>query len=393
MTWRFFLIAGEPSGDQLGAALMKGLKTLSPENIEFYGIGGPLMQAEGLQTLFPMHELSVLGLAEILGRLRHLLRRVRDASNAVLEWQPDVLITIDIPEFSFRVAAHVKARMPDLRTIHYVAPTVWAWRPKRARKMAQFTDHVLALFPFEPPYMQAAGMSCDFVGHPVAAMPQADPAEIAVFRAHLNIKDGNTAPIIALLPGSRRAEVERLMPIFGRVAAALAARHPKARLVLPAAPAVVDLVDRMLRAWPVDAHMIDPRGKDTQTVTNEKRIALGAAHAALAASGTVSLELAAASTPMVIAYNASWLSRAVVAPLLRVDTVTLVNLVSETRAVPEFLNQNCQPAPMVAALDALIRDETARTKQLNAMALTMERLGKGGQAPGLRAAQSVLSVM
>lgn len=390
MTLRLFLVAGEPSGDRLGAALMVGLKSLEPE-VEFHGIGGPLMLAEGLQPLFPMEELSVIGLAEILPRLRSLLARVSQTADAVLELKPDALITIDIPEFSLRVASKVKAAAVHLPTIHYVAPTVWAWRPGRAKKMARNIDHVLALFPFEPPLMEAAGMTCDFVGHPVATEPQASAEEVAAFRARHDIDPD--APIVLVLPGSRRGEIERLSPIFGEALRPLQKAFPKAHLVLPTVAAVSDYVRDRVRRWPDHPQVLDPRDLSPDAYEAEKRAAFAAADVALAASGTVSLELAASATPMVIAYDMSWISKQLIRNLLLIDTVTLVNLVSETRAVPEFLAENCRPEPISKALLALMQDEEKRRAQLDAAALTMHRLGRGGEAPGLRAARSVLRVI
>ncbi len=177
-----FLIAGEPSGDRLGAALMAGLKALHP-GVTFAGIGGSAMAEEGLTSLFPMEELSIMGLVEVLPKYLHLKRRIRETAAAALAAAPAALITIDSPDFCLRVAALVKAAQPQRKTIHYVAPSVWAWRPGRAQKMARVIDHVLALLPFEPPYMTAAGMTCDFVGHPVVAEPVASPAEAQAFRA------------------------------------------------------------------------------------------------------------------------------------------------------------------------------------------------------------------
>ncbi|MFT5343988.1 MAG: lipid-A-disaccharide synthase, partial [Paracoccaceae bacterium] len=192
-----FVIAGEPSGDRLGGALMQGLHDLR-SGITFEGVGGPMMMAQGLDSLFPMDELSIMGLAEVLPKYRHLKRRIAQTAAAVIAARPDVLITIDSPDFCLRVAKLVKAAS-DIRTVHYVAPTVWAWRPGRAVKMARVVDHVLALFPFEPPLMQAAGMDCDFVGHPVVAEPLATDAEIAAFRAAYDLGD---APVLLTLPGS-----------------------------------------------------------------------------------------------------------------------------------------------------------------------------------------------
>lgn len=383
---RFFLIAGEPSGDALGAALMKGLKELHPR-VEFTGVGGPLMQAEGMRSQFPMDELSVMGLAEVLPKYRQLKRRIRECADAVLANPPDALITIDSPDFCLRVARLVK-EASNVRTIHYVAPTVWAWRSKRAAKMAKVIDQVLALFPFEPPYMEAEGMRCDFVGHPVVAQQQATQEEISAFRRKHGLQQDEK--FLLVLPGSRLGEVGRLAPIFGEALAPVHARHPGMKLVLPAAGPVAARIEELTRDWPIAPIVLDPRDRENDDFEAEKRAAFAAAHLALAASGTVSLELAAAKTPMVVAYDMNWLSRSLVMGMLRIDTVTLVNIVSETRTVPEFIGAACKPEAISGGLQTLLDDETVLQAQIEAEDETMRRLGKGGEAPGLRAARAVL---
>ncbi len=378
-----FLIAGEPSGDLLGGTLMAGLKRLHSD-VVFEGIGGPAMAEEGLASRFDMSELSVMGIAEVLPRYRHLMRRIRETAAAIVAARPDVVVTIDSPDFCLRVLRRVRAEAPEVRTVHYVAPTVWAWRPHRAQRMAGLVDQVLTLFPFEPPYMEAAGMRADFVGHPVVAEPQADAAEIAAFRTRHGI---GSAPLVLVLPGSRRGEVGRLAPIFGAALAPVLAARPGARVVVPAAEPVAGLVREACASWPGAPLVLDPSVMERAAYLAEKRAAFGAANVALAASGTVSLELAAAGTPMVIAYDMAWLSRQIIKRMLLVDTVTLVNLVAESRTVPEFLGAECRPEPIGEALVALI---DAPDRQEAALALTMERLGRGGEAPGLRAARAVL---
>ena len=370
---RLYLIAGEPSGDRLGAALMAALKALSP-GVEFHGIGGPLMQAEGMVSLFPMEELSIMGLVEVLPKYRALKRRIAEAAADVLVAQPAALITIDSPDFCLRVAALVKQSRPDLRTIHYVAPSVWAWRPGRAAKMARHIDHVLALLPFEPPYMQAAGMTCDFVGHPVVSEPLASPEERALLAGE--------GPLLLALPGSRKGEVSRLCPVFGATIARLKAQHPTLRVALPTVRGVEPLVRDLTRDWAVAPQII--------TDAAQKRAAFALADVALAASGTVSLELAANACPMVIAYDMNRLTLWLMRRAAQVDTVTLVNLVSETRVVPEFIGARCQPDLIAPALEALLADPSGQTP---AMQVTMQRLGQGGDPPGLRAARSVLAAL
>lgn len=373
---RVFVIAGEPSGDKLGAALMAGMHDLAPD-VVFTGVGGEGMRAQGLAPLFPMSDLSVMGLAEVLPRIPLLLRRIRETAQAIADTAPDLVLTIDSPDFCLRVLKRARKSCPDLPVVHYVAPSVWAWRPGRAAKMAPLVDHVLALLPFEPPYMEAAGMSCDFVGHPVVSEPRANAAEIAGLRARFG------GPVLLALPGSRGGEIARHAPRFS---AALSQVLPEGAQVL--VPTVADRADQMraeVSRWPFRARVLDAE--------NEKRAAFAIADFALAASGTVSLELAANATPMVIAYDVNPVSRYLAERLVTLDTVTLVNLVSETRAIPELLGRNCQPDKIAATLKGLMDSPAQRVSQREAMQLTLERLGQGGEAPGRRAAASVLGFM
>lgn len=383
---KVFVVAGEPSGDTLGGALMSGLRQLAPD-VSFDGIGGPMMQAQGLTSRFDMAELTVMGIAEVLPKYRHLKRRIAQTAHAVIETRPDVLITIDSPDFSLRVAKLVKAAS-DIRTVHYVAPTVWAWRPERAKKMAQVIDHVLALFPFEPPYMTAAGMECDFVGHPVVAEPQATDVDIAAFRVMYGLEDA--APLVLALPGSRRGEVGRMGPVFGAALGQIATQHPGMRVVLPAAGAVADVVQDQVRSWPLQPVVLDPREMPLEAGSAEKRAAFRAADVALTTSGTVALELAASETPMVSAFDLHWLSRAIISRMVTTDTGNLINLVSDTRVIPEVIGKDMTVGNVVNAMETLLVDPT---QQLGAMRETMQRLGRGGEDPGLRAARAILHRM
>ncbi|WP_296641552.1 lipid-A-disaccharide synthase [Roseinatronobacter sp.] len=371
---KIFLIAGEPSGDALGAALMAGLADLAP-GCEFAGVGGEGMTAAGLASLFPMSDLSVMGLAEVLPRISLLRRRIAQTAQAIADTRPDLVVTIDSPDFCLRVLKRARAARPDLPVVHYVAPSVWAWRPKRAARMAPLVDHVLALLPFEPPYMQAAGMSCDFVGHPVVAAPRASEAEARAIR--------QSETVVLALPGSRGGEIARLAPRFGQ---ALGLALPKgAQVLVPTVAAQADQMRAEVAKWPIPAQVLtDPA---------QKRAAFRAADVALAASGTVSLELAANDTPMVIGYDMAWLTQRIAERLIKLDTVTLVNLVSETRAVPEYLGRACTAENLARALRDVLTDPARQAAQRAAMRLTMERLGQGGDRPGHRAAASCLAFM
>lgn len=379
---RLFLVAGEPSGDQLGAALMRALKADAPE-VAFAGIGGMAMTAEGLDPLFDIADLSVMGFAEVVPRLPTILRRLNETTAAALAFAPDALITIDSPSFSLRVARRVRAAAPGIRTIHYVAPSVWAWRPGRAEEMARYIDHVLVLLPFEPPYMEAAGMSCDFVGHPIAERPAVSGDAVAAFRARHGLGD---RPVLLMAPGSRRGEVSRHAPIFAETFRRLAETRPRLSAVIPVAETVVEQV---AAAFPDALRLTPDVGEE------ERMAAAAAADAALVKSGTITLEMAAAGTPQVAAYRTSWLSAAIARRLLRIDTANLVNLAvgwdSGARPVPEFYQENCTPDALAEALAPLVDASPARAVQVAAAHEAIARLGRGGEAPSRRAAHSILA--
>ena len=378
---KVFVIAGEASGDRLGASFMRGLKSLT--DVTFEGVGGPLMQAEGMASIFPMEELSVMGFVEVLPKIRQLKRRIRETAEAAVSTKPDLVLSIDSPDFCLRVAKLIKAQS-DIRTVHYVAPSVWAWRAGRAVKMAKVIDHVLALLPFEPPYMEAVGIECDFVGHPVVSEPQPSKDDLLAFRKTHGL---DAAPVLLVLPGSRKAEVTRLGPIFTDVLREGCKTRPDLRLDVPTTANRAEQVRELVKDWSGDPVVIAPGRENADKDKSEKAAAFAVADAALAASGTVSLELAAAGTPMLIAYDVNWISRQIYKRLIKIDTLTLVNLVSETRVVREFLGDDCRAELISPGLLKLLDNPD---EQLEAMRLTMERLGRGGEEPGLRAAKAVL---
>ncbi|MEM6729295.1 MAG: lipid-A-disaccharide synthase, partial [Pseudomonadota bacterium] len=322
---KVFMTAGEPSGDALGAALMAALRRERP-GIAFQGLAGPQMQAQGMASLFPIDELAIMGIIEVLPKYFHLKARIRQTAEAALAASPDVVVTIDSPDFSLRVAALIKEARPDQRIVHYVAPTVWAWRPERARKMLGLIDQVLALFPFEPPYFERVGLACDFVGHPIAEEPRVTEAEIAAFRAAHALPEG---PVLALLPGSRKSEIARFFSTFA--AAVTRSRFREVPIVLPTLPHLAAEVRRLSAQLPSKPVLLTGEGETPPEASRARRVAIATASHALAASGTISLELAAARTPMVIGYRSSWLSRKIARRNFLVDTITLINLVTETR--------------------------------------------------------------
>ncbi len=377
-----FLIAGEPSGDVLGARLMAALKRKSGGKVRFAGVGGARMGEEGLGSLFPIGELSLMGLAEVLPHVPRLLRRIRETAARIRALSPSVLITIDSPDFTFRVAKRKRLGGATMPAIHYVAPQVWAWRPGKAKATANLFDRLMVLLPFEPPYFEAVGLPCTFVGHPVVESG-AEKGDGPAFRRRHGIPP--VTPLICVLPGSRRSETTPLLPVFGETLGRLMQSWPHLRAVVPTVETVADAVTTAAEGWPVPALVLKGDA--------EKFDAFAAADAGLAASGTVTLELAMANTPMVVAYKVNpvtgWLARR----LIRTRYVNLMNLILDRETVPELLQDDCTPDKLAETLFRLLTDGAAQRAQRAAFAEVMEKLGRDGPPPSERAAEVVLSMI
>ena len=387
-----FILAGESSGDRLGAALMRRLREETNGSVRISGVGGEAMIAEGLKPVFPMQDIAVMGLVEIVPHLRRIRARMKQATDAILETQPDALVTIDAQVFSGLLAKRIKHASPDTALIHYVAPTVWAWKPWRAKKLAGYLDRVLALFPFEPPYFEKEGLHCDFVGHPVVERVAGLPSDAgARLRAELGI--AADAKVLLVAPGSRRSEIARLGAPFGDTARLLSERYPALELILPVAGAVADEVRAMAEAWPARTHILDPRGLRFEDAENRKFAAFAASDFALAASGTVTLELAALRAPMVVGYRMPKFNEFILRRVMTVDTGTLVNIITGEKIVPEFWQDACSGPELAEALELLIENEEARDRQVAGFDRAFEKLGESDAPPSRRAAQSVLSAL
>lgn len=373
-----FLVAGEPSGDVLGARLMEALRAESAGRVRFSGVGGEEMERQGLASLFPLSETALIGPVAIARRLVPLMRRIRETAEAAIASDADALVIIDSPEFTHRVARRVRRRRPDMRIIDYVAPTVWAWRPWRARAMLPYVDHVMALLPFEPQvFAELGGPPCSYVGHPLTERIQALRGEGAARRRE------DAAPVLVVLPGSRVSEVTRLMEPFGEVAARVKARYPGLEVILPAVTTVRPLVEELAGNWAVTPQIVSGDAA--------KLDAFHRARAALAASGTVSLELALAGVPMVIGYRVE----PILAPLrflLLAPSVVLPNLIIGRNAIPEFLHTECTAEKMAAAVSTLMEKGEARDAQLAALEEVAGRLATG-EAPSVNAARKVLELV
>ena len=377
---RVALVAGEHSGDQLGFKLMRALRAAAGD-IAFTGVGGEAMEAEGLTSLFPISDVAVMGILPVLARLPKLLKRIRQTADAIIAAQPDALVIIDSPDFTHRVARRVRKVLPNLPIVDYVSPSVWAWRPGRAKAMRAYVDCVLGLLPFEPDaYVRLAGPRCVYVGHPlIERLGELRPNEDEARRRTVE------PPIVVVLPGSRRSEIRRLMDDFGGALQGLREAIGPFISVLATLPHIEEEVRARAALWP----------QTPRIVVGEvpKFEAFRAARAALAASGTVTLELALAGAPMVGAYKVGIVEEQL-KYLIKVPSILLPNLILGDRSIPEKLQKDCNPEALAAALAAVVRDGPARQAQVEALARLdgLMRLDDGA-APSAHAARAVLETI
>ena len=378
---RVFLVAGEHSGDALGAGLMDGLSRTHEGAITYAGVGGEAMAERGLESLFPLSDVAVMGPLSILPRLPRITRRVYRTVDAALAFDPDIVVIIDSPEFTHPIAKRIRRRRPDIPIIDYVSPSVWAWRPGRAQKMTAYVDHVLALLPFEPEaHARLGGPPCTYVGHPlIERLPWIDALDAPALARRLGIAD-DVVPIV-VLPGSRASEVDRLIDVFGASLSELSERGVAHEVLMPAVPHLRETIAERTRSWPCRVHVLGGEA--------DKFAAFKLARAALAASGTVTLELGLVQTPMVVAYRVDPIA-VYLRFLIKVHSVVLANLVLGENAFPEFLQEDCQPGQLADALAAIVADGPARQAQLAALSGVAAKLVLPSGTPSGRAAEVVL---
>jgi lipid-A-disaccharide synthase len=373
------LVCGEPSGDQLGAQLMIAIKRIAGDEVRIVGVGGAAMTAQGLDSLFPLDDTAVMGLREVVPRIPAILKRVEQAADYAIKLKPDAVVLIDSPDFTHRIARRLKRIDRSIRTINYVAPQIWASRQYRARKMARYFDLVLALLRFEVLFFLAHGVYATFVGHPVierASRIAGGPA----LRQKLGLSADTT--ILALLPGSRMSEVRLLVPCFREAVAILRRDVPDLTCVLPTVPHVSGYVRDATRNWPSPLHIVEN--------DDDKFAVFDTAQAALAASGTVTTELALAGVPMVVAYRLGWLTYLLARPFVNVPYITLINIVLDRPAITEFVQRKCTGPALAREALKLLRNATARETQRRDAEEALEQFGAGGEAPSLRAARAIL---
>ena len=378
-----YIIAGEPSGDLIASRLMAALKKKTDGKIRFQGIGGELMHKEGsFKSIFPMHELSVMGLVEILPHLPNLLRRIKETEKSIKEVSADVLVTIDSPEFNFRICKKLKNSVIPI--VHYVAPQVWAWRPGRAKKLSNFLDNLLLLFSFEQKYFDNYNLKTTFVGHPILEEPFSKSNGIVFREKH---KIGKEDLLLSILPGSRKAELVRHLPIFSETVTLLRERYNLKWVVVPAIPKYRELVESKVQRWDVNTIVVDA----AQNI--EKFSGMLASDAALTSAGTATLELARAQVPMVVTYRAHPITFAVAKRLVTIPHVALVNIIADQHVVPEYLQKNCKPEILASAVGKMLIDKIARNDQMKWLEKVSSKLGDKTSPPSHLAAEVILKLI
>lgn len=378
-----YLIAGEPSGDLLASRLMTALREKTNGRVKFAGVGGEAMTANGFESLFDSSELAVMGLAEVVPSIPKIMKRIRQTVDDIVAQKPDVVVTVDSWSFSARVNKGLRSMKTGIPQVHYVAPQVWVWKKKRAKTCGRFIDRLLALLPYEPPYFEPYGLKVNYVGHPVVEGGAAK-GDGKKFRKEHNIPEN--IPLLCVLPGSRRSEIKYLLPIFKEVVDHLIKKYPEMQIVVPTVRPVEEKVKKAVKEW----------GLPVTVVTGEKNRydAFAASTAALAASGTVALELAMAKVPYTIAYTVSDLSRFIFKFLLNGKYANLVNIMADREIVKEFILDNCKASLITPEVDRLLGDETYRKQEVEEAYQVLETLGAGGkETPSQKAADAVLEVI
>ncbi|OUR77007.1 lipid-A-disaccharide synthase [Alphaproteobacteria bacterium 46_93_T64] len=378
---KVFLVAGEPSGDVLASRLMIGLRNQANGcEISFTGVGGPLMEAEGLISLFPMDELSIMGIAEVVPKIPSLLKRINQTAQAATETNPDLFITVDAPDFSFRVAK--KLDNVTFKKVHYVAPSVWAWRKGRAKKIARLYDHLLTLLPFEPPYFEVEGLPASFIGHSIIESG-AGQGNAVQFKEKYLIGDADNN--LMILPGSRRGEVTRHLEVFGEAVKRVSEKVDNLNVVIPVIGKTKPLVEDAVKHWAAKIIIVEG--------TEDKYDAMAASDVAMAASGTVGLELGLSHLPSVIAYKMHPITAYLARKLVKLKYANLINILEDEEIVPEHLLENCTADNLSKSIIELFVDSNERSKQIAGYDRAIALLGVGAEAPGDRAAKVVLDLV
>ena len=386
---KIFISAGEHSGDLLGARLIRALKDEldSQNHIDFQGVGGPLMEREGFKSLFDFSRLSIMGIKDIFINFVPIFKILIQARNYNLAWKPDLVITIDSPEFNLRLATMIKKKWKNVKIVHYVLPSVWAWRQGRIKILKKNFDHILSILPFEKDFLKKFDIKCDFVGHPIATDVLPKTRDVIAFKRNLNIRE--STKIVTLLPGSRIGELQRMLPIFLETAKLLANKFPNITFICPTPKVVSKQFEELVLKQDIEIKHISAESSSSEEFEKSKRSLYACSDLALATSGTVVLELAKANVPMVVGYRTGFLTQIIYRLFITVSSANLINLITKKNDIPEFLFYKCNYKNLYREAEKILVKKKYTESQLVSSKQAIRELGYGSKDPSIRAAKSI----
>ena len=386
---KIFISAGEHSGDLLGARLIRALKDEldSQNHIDFQGVGGPLMEREGFKSLFDFSRLSIMGIKDIFINFVPIFKILIQARNYNLAWKPDLVITIDSPEFNLRLATMIKKQWKNVKIVHYVLPSVWAWRQGRIKILKKNFDHILSILPFEKDFLKKFDIKCDFVGHPIATDVLPKTRDVIAFKRNLNIRE--STKIVTLLPGSRIGELQRMLPIFLETAKLLANKFPNITFICPTPKVVSKQFEELVLKQDIEIKHISAESSSSEEFEKSKRSLYACSDLALATSGTVVLELAKANVPMVVGYRTGFLTQIIYRLFITVSSANLINLITKKNDIPEFLFYKCNYKNLYREAEKILVKKKYTESQLVSSKQAIRELGYGSKDPSIRAAKSI----
>ena len=386
---KIFISAGEHSGDLLGARLIRALKDEldSQNHIDFQGVGGPLMEREGFKSLFDFSRLSIMGIKDIFINFVPIFKILIQARNYNLAWKPDLVITIDSPEFNLRLATMIKKQWKNVKIVHYVLPSVWAWRQGRIKILKKNFDHILSILPFEKDFLKKFDIKCDFVGHPIATDVLPKTRDVIAFKRNLNIRE--STKIVTLLPGSRIGELQRMLPIFLETAKLLANKFPNITFICPTPKVVSKQFEELVLKQDIEIKHISAESSSSEEFEKSKRSLYACSDLALATSGTVVLELAKANVPMVVGYRTGFLTQIIYRLFITVSSANLINLITKKNDIPEFLFYKCNYKNLYREAEKILVKKKYTETQLVSSKQAIRELGYGSKDPSIRAAKSI----
>ena len=386
---KIFISAGEHSGDLLGARLIRALKDEldTQNNIDFQGVGGPLMEREGFKSLFDFSLLSIMGIKDIFINFFPIFKILIQARNYNLAWKPDLVITIDSPEFNLRLATMIKKQWKSVKIVHYVLPSVWAWRQGRVKILKKNFDHILSILPFEKDFLKNFDINCDFVGHPIATNVLPKTRDVIAFKRNLNIR--NSTKIVTLLPGSRIGELQRMLPIFLETAKLLSDKFSDIIFICPTPKVVSKYFEEFVSKRDVEIKHISAESTSSEEFEKSKRSLYACSDLALVTSGTVVLELAKANVPMVVGYRTGFLTQIIYRLFINISSANLINLITKKNDIPEFLFYKCNYKNLYREAEKILVNKKQAESQLISSKQAIRELGYGTKDPSIRAAKSI----